>query len=174
MCFRLWAMFFWHKAIRQPVWMSFICFFSNLTAVEYVRNFMKRVRKRFCSYHSQPEPSRILIWMAWGSIPSRCFPSPTHQFLFNAGSLMPSFIRIPCNWRIVSITWSGIHNGESACIKCGNERYNLMVKCPGTQSQTVRKGRRTLKGETMNGVKRSRNLALRLRWPALPVRKRLR
>ena len=36
---------------------EFYLFLSNLTAVEYVRNFMKRsAKKRFCSYHSQPEP----------------------------------------------------------------------------------------------------------------------
>lgn len=83
---------------------EFYLFLSNLTAVEYVRNFMKRVRKKDSAVIIASQNLEDFNLDGVRSIPSRCFPSRRISFCSMRGALMPSFIRIPCSWRIVSIT----------------------------------------------------------------------
>lgn len=83
---------------------EFYLFLSNLTAVEYVRNFEKRVRKRIRQLSSPARTWRISIWKVSVSIQSLCFPSLPISFYSMPEALMPSFIRILCNWRTVNIT----------------------------------------------------------------------
>lgn len=70
---------------------EFYLFLSNLTAVEYVRNFMKRVRKKDSAVilSSQNLEDYNLPGIAEYTKP--LFAIPTHSFLFNAGAVDAGF-----------------------------------------------------------------------------------
>ncbi len=109
---------------------EFYLFLSNLTAVEYIRNFSKRVRKKDSSVilASQNLEDYALPGIAEYTKP--LFAIPTHAFLFNAGNIDPKFYMDTLQldeseFNLIRYPQRGI------CLyKCGNERYNLMVKAP--------------------------------------------
>ncbi len=82
---------------------EFYLFLSNLTTVEYVRNFMKRVRKKnsMMILASQNLEDYNLEGIREYTRP--LFSIPTHQFLFYPGSIDPAFLWRCCSWRKVSI-----------------------------------------------------------------------
>lgn len=73
---------------------EFYLFLSNLTAVEYVRNFMKRVRKKDSAVIIASQNLEDFNLDGVREYTKPLFSIPTHQFLFNAGSIDASFIRI--------------------------------------------------------------------------------
>ena len=78
---------------------EFYLFLSNLTAMEYVRNFSKRVRKKgFCRDHCEADLEDFNL-DGIRNIQSRCFQSPTHQGFCSMQESMQNSIRIPCSWR---------------------------------------------------------------------------
>ena len=103
---------------------------SNLTAVEYVRNFMKRVRKKDSAVilSSQNLEDYNLPGIAEYTKP--LFAIPTHSFLFNAGAVDAGFYMDTLQlekseYNLIQYPQRGV------CLyKCGNERYNLMVQAP--------------------------------------------
>ena len=103
-------------------------FLSNLTAVEYIRNAMKRARKKDSGMllASQNLEDYALPGIAEYTKP--LFAIPTHSFLFNAGNIDPAFymdtLQIDKNeFELIRYPQRGV------CLyKCGNERYNLVVK----------------------------------------------
>ncbi len=130
---------------------EFYLFLSNLTAVEYVGNFMKRVQKKILQLivAMQNLEDFNLDGVREYTKPL-FFHSRRISFLFNAGKHWRQvLVRIPCSWRIVSITWSGIHDGESALYKCGNERYNLMVNAPEHKARAVQERQEDAKKERL-------------------------
>ena len=100
-------------------------FLSNMTAIEYTRNCMKRVRKK--------DSSMILasqnIEDFW-EYTKPLFSIPTHQFLFNAGQINPKeymdALQVePSEFELIKYPERGI------CLyRCGNERYLLQVIAP--------------------------------------------
>ena len=109
---------------------EFYLFLSNLTAVEYIRNFSKRVRKKESSVilASQNLEDYELPGIAEYTKP--LFSIPTHSFLFNAGNINPQMYMDtlqlePSEFDLIRYPQRGV------CLyRCGNERYNLMVKAP--------------------------------------------
>lgn len=109
---------------------EFYLFLSNLTAVEYIRNFSKRVRKKESSVilASQNLEDYELPGIAEYTKP--LFSIPTHSFLFNAGNINPQMYMDtlqlePSEFDLIRYPQRGL------CLyRCGNERYNLMVKAP--------------------------------------------
>ena len=109
---------------------EFYLFLSNLTAVEYVRNFMKRVRKKDSAVilSSQNLEDYNLPGIAEYTKP--LFAIPTHSFLFNAGAVDAGFYMDTLQlekseYNLIQYPQRGV------CLyKCGNERYNLMVQAP--------------------------------------------
>lgn len=109
---------------------EFYLFLSNLTAVEYIRNFMKRVRKKDSAVilSSQNLEDYSLPGIAEYTKP--LFAIPTHTFLFNAGAVDAKFYRDTLQlekseYDLIKYPQRGV------CLyKCGNERYNLMVQAP--------------------------------------------
>ena len=109
---------------------EFYLFLSNLTAVEYIRNFSKRVRKKDSAVilASQNLEDYNLPGIAEYTKP--LFSIPTHAFLFNAGNIDAKFYMDTLQldeseFNLIRYPQRGV------CLyKCGNERYNLMVKAP--------------------------------------------
>lgn len=105
-------------------------FLSNITMVEYIRNFSKRVRKKDSAIilASQNLEDYNLPGIAEYTKP--LFAIPTHVFLFNAGNVDPEFykdmLQLDQNeFELIR------HPQRGVCLyKCGNERYNLVVKAP--------------------------------------------
>ena len=109
---------------------EFYLFLSNITAVEYIRNFSKRVRKKESAVvlASQNLEDYNLPGIAEYTKP--LFSIPTHSFLFNAGNIDAKFYMDTLQldkseYNLIRYPQRGV------CLyKCGNERYNLKVIAP--------------------------------------------
>lgn len=109
---------------------EFYLFLSNITAVEYIRNFSKRVRKKESAVvlASQNLEDYNLPGIAEYTKP--LFSIPTHSFLFNAGNIDAKFYMD--NLQLDESEYNLIRYPQrGVCLyKCGNERYNLEVHAP--------------------------------------------
>ena len=105
-------------------------FLSNLTAIEYIRNFMKRVRKKESAVILASQNLEDFNVEHIRELTKPLFSIPTHQFLFNAGSIDAKFYMDTLQlerseFELIRYPQQGV------CLyKCGNERYNLMVHAP--------------------------------------------
>ena len=109
---------------------EFYLFLSNLTAVEYVRNFMKRARKKNSAIIIASQNLEDFNIEGIREYTKPLFSIPTHQFLFNAGAVDEKFYTDtlqlePSEFALIRYPQRG-----SCLYKCGNERYNLMVTAP--------------------------------------------
>ena len=109
---------------------EFYLFLSNLTAVEYVRNAMKRDRKKDSAVIVASQNLEDFNLDGIREYTKPLFSIPTHQFLFNAGSIDAKFYTDTLQleeseYNLIRYPQRGV------CLyKCGNERYNLMVHAP--------------------------------------------
>ncbi|BAE86336.1 VirB4 family type IV secretion system protein [Desulfitobacterium hafniense] len=109
---------------------EFYLFLSNLTTVEYVRNFMKRVRKKDSAVILSSQNLEDFNIEGIREYTKPLFSIPTHQFLFNAGTIDAKFYTDtlqlePSEYNLIRYPQRGV------CLyKCGNERYNLRVQVP--------------------------------------------
>lgn len=105
-------------------------FLTNLTAIEYIRNFMKRVRKKESAVILASQNLEDFNVEHIRELTKPLFSIPTHQFLFNAGSIdarfyMDTLQLEKSEYDLIRYPQKGV------CLyKCGNERYNLMVNAP--------------------------------------------
>ncbi len=106
-------------------------FLTNLTAIEYIRNFMKRVRKKESSVILSSQNLEDFNIEGIREMTKPLFSIPTHQFLFNAGAVDAKFYMDTLQleeseYKLIRFPQKGV------CLyKCGNERYNLAVYAPG-------------------------------------------
>lgn len=109
---------------------EFYLFLTNLTAVEYVRNFSKRVRKKDSAVIIASQNLEDFNIEGIREYTKPLFSIPTHQFLFNAGNIDVKFyidtLQLEqSEYNLIRYPQRGV------CLyKCGNERYNLMVNAP--------------------------------------------
>ncbi len=109
---------------------EFYLFLTNLTAVEYIRNFMKRVRKKESAVILASQNIEDFLTENVRELTKPLFAIPTHQFLFNAGTVDSTFYMDalqlePSEYKIIQYPHRGM------CLyKCGNERYCLCVIVP--------------------------------------------
>ncbi len=109
---------------------EFYLFLTNLTAVEYIRNFMKRVRKKDSSIIIASQNLEDFNLPKIKEYTKPLFSIPTHQFLFNAGSIDKKFyidtLQLEdSEFELIRYPQRGV------CLyRCGNERYNLQVHAP--------------------------------------------
>ena len=105
-------------------------FLTNLTAIEYIRNFMKRVRKKESSVILSSQNLEDFNIEGIREMTKPLFSIPTHQFLFNAGAVDAKFYMDTLQleeseYKLIRFPQRGV------CLyKCGNERYNLAVHAP--------------------------------------------
>lgn len=107
---------------------EFYIFLSNMTCIEYVRNFMKRVRKKNSMMILSSQNLEDYNIEGIREYTRPLFSIPTHQFLFYPGSIDAAFfmdlLQLEENeYQLIRYPERGV------CLyKCGNERYNLKVE----------------------------------------------
>ncbi|MCB6607134.1 DUF87 domain-containing protein [[Clostridium] symbiosum] len=109
---------------------EFYLFLSNLTAVEYTRNFMKRVRKKNSSVILASQNLEDFNIEGIREYTKPLFSIPTHQFLFNAGAVDEKFYTETLQLEASEFQLIRYPQRGVCLYKCGNERYNLMVTAP--------------------------------------------
>ena len=103
---------------------------SNMTTIEYIRNTLKRVRKKESAMILASQNLEDFDVDGIRELTRPLFAIPTHQFLFNAGSIdkrfyMDNLQLEPSEFELIRYPQRGV------CLyKCGNERYLLEVHAP--------------------------------------------
>ena len=103
---------------------------SNPVAITYIRNALKRVRKRNSSLILASQNLEDFDQPGVRELTRPLFAIPTHQFLFNAGTIDKRFYMDllqlePEEYELIRQPQRGF------CLyKCGNERYHLQVIAP--------------------------------------------
>lgn len=105
-------------------------FLTNMTAIEYVRNAMKRVRKKDSSIILASQNIEDFLIPSIREFTKPLFSIPTHQFLFNAGQCNPKeymdALQVePSEFERIKYPERG-----TCLYRCGNERYLLQVIAP--------------------------------------------
>lgn len=109
-------------------------FLTNLTAIEYIRNCMKRVRKKDSSVILASQNIEDFLIPSIREFTKPLFSIPTHQFLFNAGQINPKeymdALQVePSEFELIKYPERG-----TCLYRCGNERYLLQVIAPEYKS----------------------------------------
>ena len=105
-------------------------FLTNMTAIEYIRNGMKRVRKKESSFILASQNIEDSLLPELKEFTKPLFSIPSHHFLFNPGNISPTaFID---TLQLEGSEYSLIKYPErGTCLyRCGNERYLLQVIAP--------------------------------------------
>ncbi len=103
---------------------------SNVTTIEYIRNTLKRVRKKESALILASQNLEDFDVEGIRELTRPLFAIPTHQFLFNAGSVNKRFYMDnlqleESEFELIQFPQRGV------CLyKCGNERYLLEVHAP--------------------------------------------
>ena len=110
-------------------------FLSKPTAIEYIRNFMKRVRKKDSAVLLASQNIEDFALPGIAELTKPLFSIPTHQFLSNAGSIdrrffMDNLQLEESEYELIRFPRRGV------CLyKCGNERYLLEVHAPAYKKE---------------------------------------
>ncbi len=110
-------------------------FLTNKTAIEYIRNAMKRVRKKESTVILASQNIEDFLIPGIKELTKPLFSIPTHQFLFNPGQINPKdymdALQIePSEYDLIKYPERG-----SCLYRCGNERYLLQVKAPAYKAE---------------------------------------
>ena len=110
-------------------------FLTNQTAIEYIRNAMKRVRKKESTMLLASQNIEDFLIPGIKEMTKPLFSIPTHQFLFNPGQINPKdfmdALQIePSEYDLIKYPERG-----SCLYRCGNERYLLQVKAPSYKAE---------------------------------------
>ena len=101
-----------------------------MTAIEYIRNGMKRDRKKDSSIAIGSQNVEDFLIPAVKEYTKPLFSIPTHQFLFHAGQInakeyMDALQVEPSEYELIKYPERG-----TALYRCGSERYLLQVIAP--------------------------------------------
>lgn len=105
-------------------------FLTNLVAIEYIRNFMKRVRKKDSEIILASQNLEDFNIDKIKELTKPLFSIPTHAFLFNAGNTDKQFYIDSLQLEESEYELIRYPQRGSCLYKCGNERYNLAVHAP--------------------------------------------
>ena len=100
-------------------------FLTNMTAIEYIRNASKRVRKKESSVILASQNIEDFLIPSIREFTKPLFSIPTHQFLFNPGQINPKeymdALQIePSEFELIKYPERG-----TCLYRCGNERYSV-------------------------------------------------
>jgi len=105
-------------------------FLTNMVAIEYIRNCMKRVRKKDSAMLLASQNLEDFNIDGIRELTKPLFSIPAHAFLFNAGNIdkrfyIDSLQLEESEYNLIRFPQRGV------CLyKCGNERYYLAVHAP--------------------------------------------
>ena len=105
-------------------------FLTNMTAIEYIRNACKRVRKKDSAIIMASQNIEDFLIPSIREYTKPLFSIPTHHFLFNPGQINPKeymdALQVePSEYELIKYPERG-----SCLYRCGNERYLLQVLAP--------------------------------------------
>ena len=108
---------------------------SNVTTIEYIRNTLKRVRKKESAIIMASQNLEDFDVDGIRELTRPLFAIPTHQFLFNAGSVDKKFYMD--NLQLEESEFELIRYPQrGVCLyKCGSERYLLEVHAPDYKAE---------------------------------------
>lgn len=110
-------------------------FLSNLTAIEYIRNAMKRVRKKDSAVILASQNIEDFLIPEIKEFTKPLFSIPNHQFLFYPGNINPkdyedALMVEPNEYDLIKFGERG-----TCLYRCGNERYLLVVNAPNFKAE---------------------------------------
>lgn len=109
-------------------------FLTNMTAIEYIRNAMKRVRKKDSAIILASQNIEDFLIPAIREFTKPLFSIPTHQFLFNAGQINPKDFMDALQVEKSEFELIKYPERGTCLYRCGNERYLLQVIAPEYKS----------------------------------------
>ena len=109
-------------------------FLTNMTAIEYIRNAMKRVRKKESSIILASQNIEDFLIPSIREFTKPLFSIPTHQFLFNAGQINPKEYMDALQVEQSEFELIKYPERGTCLYRCGNERYLLQVIAPDYKS----------------------------------------
>lgn len=105
-------------------------FLTNLTAIEYIRNLMKRDRKKDSLLLLSSQNIEDFLQPGVRELTKPLFSIPTHQFLFNPGQLEPKTFCDTLQLEQAEFELIRYPERGTCLYRCGNERYLLQVHFP--------------------------------------------
>ena len=110
-------------------------YLSNLTAIEYIRNAMKRVRKKDSAVILASQNIDDFLIPSVKEYTKPLFSIPTHHFLFFPGNINPkdfqdALMVEPNEYGLIKFAERG-----TCLYRCGNERYLLLVQAPDYKAE---------------------------------------
>lgn len=110
-------------------------FLSNLTAIEYIRNAMKRVRKKDSAVILASQNIDDFLIPSVKEYTKPLFSIPTHHFLFFPGNINPkdfqdALMVEPNEYGLIKFAERG-----TCLYRCGNELYLLLVQAPDYKAE---------------------------------------
>ena len=105
-------------------------FLTNMTAIEYIRNGMKRVRKKDSAFILASQNVEDFLLPEIKEFTKPLFSIPTYSFLFHPGNISPvDFMEA---LQLLRSEYAHIcYSERGTCLfRCGNERYLLQVHAP--------------------------------------------
>ena len=109
-------------------------YLTNMTAIEYIRNAMKRVRKKDSSIILASQNIEDFLIPEIREFTKPLFSIPTHQFLFNAGQINPREYMDALQVESAEFELIKYPERGTCLFRCGNERYLLQVIAPDYKS----------------------------------------
>lgn len=114
-------------------------FLTNMTAIEYIRNASKRVRKKDSSVILASQNIDDFLIDGVKEYTKPLFSIPTHQFLFNAGNIEPKVYIDTMQLEQSEFDLIKYPERGTCLYRCGNERYLLQVIAPEFKQKMFRK-----------------------------------
>ena len=105
-------------------------FLTNMTAIEYIRNGMKRVRKKESSFILSSQNIEDFLLPEIKEFTKPLFSIPSHHFLFNAGQINPQEYMDALQLEESEFSLIRYPERGTCLYRCGNERYLLQVIAP--------------------------------------------
>ena len=105
-------------------------FLTNMTVIEYIGNFMKRVRKKNSAVFISSQNLEDFDMEGIREFTKPLFSILTHQFLFNAGSVDSKFYIDSLQLEQSEYELIKYPQRGTCLFKSGNERYHLNVVVP--------------------------------------------
>lgn len=109
-------------------------FLTNMTAIEYIRNAMKRVRKKDSAIILASQNIEDFLIPSIREFTKPLFSIPTHQFLFNVGQINPKDFMDALQVEQSEFELIKYPERGTCLYRCGNERYLLQVIAPDYKS----------------------------------------
>ena len=103
---------------------------SNPIAIEYIRNCLKRVRKRESALMMASQNLEDFNQEGVREMTKPLFAIPPHQFLFHPGTTSKQFLMDMLQLEETECSLISKADKGNCLFRCGNERYMLEVKAP--------------------------------------------